>query len=149
MGGTLSKPEINGFQHTFSVLSLAHLLRQRGPKCWPCGKSDHVAARLTVQQSKCLPLLSILLWVPRISRGCEGYGVRFKNAARGFHQVLQKLWGSPFGRVPTKFHAEFHEGSTRTVCEVPRARLGPDRPTPRSGPDSDVGPRQLYQAGIA
>ena len=28
MGGTLSKTEINGFQHTFIVLSPAHLLRQ-------------------------------------------------------------------------------------------------------------------------
>ena len=80
-----------------------------------------------MQQSKRLPLLSILiggLWVPRISRGCEGYGVRFKNAARGFHQVLQKLWGSPFGKVPTKFHAEFHEHSTRTICEVHWAQVG-------------------------
>ena len=33
MGGTLSKTEINGFQHTFIVLSPAHLLGQRGPKC--------------------------------------------------------------------------------------------------------------------
>ena len=43
MGGTLSKTEINGFQHTFIVLSPAHLLRQRGPKCWRFCKSDHVA----------------------------------------------------------------------------------------------------------
>ena len=76
MGGTLSKTEINSFQHTFTVLSLAHLLRQRGSKCWLCGKSDHAAAGLTGQQSKCLALLSILggLWVPRVSQGCEGQG---------------------------------------------------------------------------
>ena len=57
MGGTLSKTETNCFQHTCTVLSLAHLLRQRSPKCWLCGKSDHVAARLTVQQSKSLETL--------------------------------------------------------------------------------------------
>ena len=62
MGGTLSKTELEVFQHTFTVLSLAHLLRQRGSKCWLCGKSDHVAAGLTVQQSKCLALLSISWW---------------------------------------------------------------------------------------
>ena len=45
-------------------------------KCWLCGKSDHVAAGLTVQQSKCLALLLGGLWVPRIPRGCEGYEVR-------------------------------------------------------------------------
>ena len=69
MGGTLSKAEINGFQHTFTVLSLAHLLRQRGS-----GKSGHVAAGLTVQQSKCLALLVLLggLWVPSVPQSCEG-----------------------------------------------------------------------------
>ena len=45
MGGTLSKTEVNGFQHTFIVLSPA---QQLGPKCWLFCKSDHVAAGLTV-----------------------------------------------------------------------------------------------------
>ena len=34
--------------HCFVTCSLAQV------KCWLCGKSDHVAAELTVQQSKCL-----------------------------------------------------------------------------------------------
>ena len=68
MGGTLSKTEINGFQQTFTVLSLAHLLRQRGPKCWLCGNSDHVAAGLTVQQSTCLASLSVTWWALRTTR---------------------------------------------------------------------------------
>ena len=60
----------------FSTLSLFCDLLTCSGKCWLCGKSDHVAAELTVQQSKCLALLLGGLWVPRISRGCEGYEVR-------------------------------------------------------------------------
>ena len=52
-----------------------------------------------------------------------GFGFQeFHKAARamrseGFHQILQKLWGSPEER----FHAELHESCVRTVCEVHRA----------------------------
>ena len=70
----------------FSTLSLFCDLLTCSGKCWLCGKSDHVAAELRVQQSKCLALLLGGLWVPRIPRGCEGYEVR--------HQILQKLWGT-------------------------------------------------------
>ena len=77
MGGTLRKTEVNGFRHTFTVLSLAHLLRQHGLKCWLGGKSDHAAAGLTVQQSTCLALLSITWWA-----------LGSKNSTR-----LRGLWG--------------------------------------------------------
>ena len=72
---------------------------------------------LTLQQSKCLALLRIT------------WALGSKNAPRGFHQVLQKLWGSPEERFQQSF--TFDEGSTRTVCEVhrrgPIAPSGPDR----------------------
>ena len=97
---------------------------------------------LTVQQSKCLALLSIT------------WALGSKNAPRGFHQVLQKLWGSPEER----FQQSFTLSSTR-CCNMwlglVGARLhhgaigpwsGPDRAPdctvgPRSGPDCAVGPR--------
>ena len=88
----------------FSTLSLFCDLLTCSGKCWLCGKSDHVAAELTVQQSKCLALLLGELWVPRIPRGCEGYEVR------RFPPNSAKVWGSP--------EAELHESCVRTVCEV-------------------------------
>ena len=78
-------------------------------------------------------------------------------APKALHEVSTrfcKSYGAAL-RKGTKFHAEFHEGSTRTVCEVRRAQvgrcavgarlhrrrpIGPDCAVgPRSGPDS-VGP---------
>ena len=56
---------------------------------------------LAVQQSKCLALLSIT------------WALGSKNAPRGFHQVLQKLWGSPEER----FQQSFREGQ-RAVARV-------------------------------
>ena len=81
MGGTLSKTEINSFQHTFNVLALAHLLRQRSPKCWLCPKSDHVAAGLNLQQ-----VLLGGLWVPS-PQGC-------KMCAKLLHEVSTKFCNS-------------------------------------------------------
>ena len=45
------------FSEAFSTLSLFCDLLTCSGKCWLCGKSDHVAAGLMVQQSKCLALL--------------------------------------------------------------------------------------------
>ena len=58
------------------VLCRAHLLTQRGPKCWLCGKSDHVAAGLTVRQSKCSALLSNTYLVGFGPTRLQGHGVR-------------------------------------------------------------------------
>ena len=131
---------------------------------------------LTVQQSKCLALLSM------------ASALGSKNAPRGFHQVLQKLWGSPEesvrgspgtgramrrrgpiapsgpdrGNCTTSWHGRLRRRApiapSGPDCTVgPRSgldcavgpRSGPDCTIgPRSGPDS-VGPRQLYQAGMA
>ena len=92
-----------------------------------------------------------------------GFGFQeFHEAARamrskGFHQVLQQLWGSPEER----FQQSFTRSSTKVARERfarftgPRSGPGCTRLhrlgcaiAPRSGPDS-VGPRQMYQAGVA
>ena len=71
----------------FSALSLfCDLLTG---KCWLCGKSDYVAAELTVQQSKCLALLLGGHWVQELHKAARAM------RSEGFHQILQKLWGSP------------------------------------------------------
>ena len=129
MGGTLSKTEINGFQQTFTVLSLAHLLRQRGPKCWLCGKSDHVAAGLTVQQSTRLALLSITWWA-----------LGSKNSTR-----LRGLWGKVPKTLPPgspKAMGSFTLSSTRFHEDGLRGSPGPGRgPVAPSGPDCTAGAR--------
>ena len=73
---------------------------------------------------------------------------------KAFHEVSTRFCKS-YG-APTKFHAELHEGSTRTACEVHRAQSGKSGPDctvgARSGSDCAVGPRSgpiNYQAGIA
>ena len=125
MGGTLSKTEINGFQHTFIVLSPAHLLRQRGPKC--CFFANQITL---LRDSRCSRVNAWHCWV------LVGFGFnQFNNAPRGFRQVLQKPWGSPEERFQHSF-TQFYEGSMRTVCEVHRARSAPIAP-------SRPGPRQL------
>ena len=73
----------------FSTLSLFCDLLTCSGKCWLCDKSDHVAAELTVQQSKCLALLLGGLWIPRIPWGYEGYEIR------RFPQNSAKPMGSP------------------------------------------------------
>ena len=85
MGGTLSKTEINGFQEILTVLSLAYLLTQSGPKCWLCGKSDHVAAGLTGQQSKCP-------WHCRVFFWCSFFVI---PQAESFGVSAKRLWGGP------------------------------------------------------
>ena len=97
----------------FSTLSLFCDLLTCSGKCWLCGKSDHVAAELTVQQSKVNAWHCCLV----------GFGFQeFHEAARamkseGFHQILQKLWGSPEER----FQQSFTLSSTKVaVCEVYR-----------------------------
>ena len=80
---------------------------------------------LTVQQSKCLALLSIT------------WALGSKNPPRGLHQVLQKLRGSPEER----FQQSFTLSSTRVqrgrFARLTAHRSG-DAP---SGPDCTVGAR--------
>ena len=71
----------------FSALSLFCDLLTCSGKCWLCGKSDHVAAGLTVQQSKCLALLLGGLWFQEFHEAARAM------RSEGFHQILQKLWG--------------------------------------------------------
>ena len=83
----------------FSTLSLFYNLLTYSGKCWLCGKSDHAAAELTVQQSKKNAWHCCLV----------GFGLQeFHEAARamrseGFQQILQKLWGSPEERFQQSF----------------------------------------------
>ena len=122
----------------FCTLSLFCDLLTCSGKCWLIGKSDHVAAELTVQQSKCLALLLGGLWVPRIPRGCEGYEVT--KFCKSYGAALRN--GSS---------AELHESCARTVrrftgprialsdCTVwarsaPTAPRRPDRGPTQSGP---------------
>ena len=110
MGGTLSKTEIHDFQHAFTVLTCS-LAQTTRPESWLCGNSMCAAGYLL---------------------GLRG---RSKNAPRGFHQVLQKLWG---------FQQSFALSSMRFPCRGPIAPSGPDctvRVGARSGPDCAVGPR--------
>ena len=110
MGGTLSKTETNAFTV---------------PKCWLCGKSDHVAAGLTVQQSTCL--LSITRWALGSKNSTRLRGL-WSKVAKTLHEVstMQKLWGSPEER--------FQQSFTLSLTRVPRGRFA--RFTgPRSGPD--------------
>ena len=88
--------------NVFSTLSLFSLAQERGPM--------------------------LALWGTKAARAL-GQGP--KNAPRGFHQVLQKLWGSPGERFQQSF-ALSSTRVTRTVCKVHRAQVGPIAP---SGPD--------------
>ena len=103
---------------TFTVLSLAHLLRQRDPRCWLCW---HVAAGLTVQQSKCLALLSITWWA-----------LGSRNAPRGFHQVPEERFQQSDTlssmRVLRGWFARFTSGPDCTVGARLHRRglIGPD-----------------------
>ena len=88
-----------------------------------------------------------------------GFGFQeFHEAARamrsqGFHQILQKLWGSPEERFQQSFTLSSKSMGTRKLRENGlrftgarlhrRGPIGPDCAiAPRSGPDS-IGPRQL------
>ena len=125
MGGTLSKAEINGFHHTFTVLTCS-LEQTTRPEML-----DRVVAGLTVQQGKCLGITECYLvgfGFRGFHESCEGYGVRFQNAPPGFHQVLQKKRGSARG-VPRGGFARFTG--------------------PRSGPDCTVGARLRRSPGCA
>ena len=86
----------------------------------------------------CAAVLLGGLWVPRPPRGCKGYGVGSLNAPRGFHEALQKLWGSPVARFQQSFTLS-STTSRRTVCEVHptqvRARLHRRGPIAPSWPD--------------
>ena len=87
---------------------------------------------LTAQQSKCLALLSTT------------WALGSKNAPRGFHHVLQQLWGSP----EESFQQSFTLSSTRVqrgrFARITGHRSG-DTP---SVPDCTVGARLRRRALI-
>ena len=113
----------------FSTRSLFCDLLTCSGTCWLCGKSDHVAAGLTVQQSKCCLV---------------GFGFQ------DFHETLSST------KVARDRLARFTGPRSGPDCTVgarlhrlgpigpiaPRSGPGPDCTVrPRSGPDCAVGPR--------
>ena len=124
-GGTLTKTEINCFQPTFTVLTCS-LAQTTRPKCWLCGKSDHVAAGLTVQQSKCLALLSITWWALGSKARLRGL---WGKVPKTLHEVFSRFCKS-YGAALRKGSSKvFHEGSTKKGFVSPGAPIAP------SGPD--------------